>query len=75
MVEVDFYIAKATIAEGEWSSNDAQLLSLLAKIAPPYGVSGAEPDSDLALARHAVDLFGGKILKFDEPESEEGVIY
>ena len=75
MVKVDFVTATATIAGGEWSSDDAQLLSLLTKLKPLYGVSGAEPDRDLALARYAIDLISGRILEADEPESEEGVIY
>jgi len=75
MVKVDFRTATATITDGQWSSEDAGLLALLLRLYPLYGVSGAEPDRDLALARYAVDLLGGEILEADEPESEDGVIY
>lgn len=75
MVKIDFGYAVATVSGGQWSSDDAELVPLLESIAPLYGVSGSEPDRDMALALNAIGLFGGKITEADTPEADDGVIY
>jgi hypothetical protein len=75
MVRVDFHTAMATVTDGEWASDDAVLLSLLRRLYPLYGFSGAEPDTDLALARYAADLLGGEIVEADKQEFVGGRIY
>lgn len=75
MVKARFALIDATINDGQWTSKDPELARLLNSLRPLYGVSGAEPDRDLALANYAISLIGGEILESDPPEAEEGVIY
>lgn len=75
MVKVDFGYAVATVSGGQWSSDDTELVTLLESIAPLYGISGAEPDRDMALALNAIEVLGGEITEADKPESDDGVIY
>lgn len=66
---------KATITDGQWTSDNPALAQILTALLPTWGPSGADPNPDLHIAQNAVKQLGGTVLEYDETEFEEGVVY
>jgi hypothetical protein len=76
MIKVDLGYTVASIEDGQWQHDDLQIVALLDSTTPIFGISGADPDSDYALAEAAVAVLGGKILsERPVPDWKPGLIY
>ena len=76
MIRVRFKFGVASIDDGVWRHDNLAVVRLLNATRPVFGVSGAEPDRDYALAEVAVAELGGEILsERPQPDSVPGRIY
>jgi len=66
---------KATITDGQWTSDNPALTQILIALLPTWGPSGSDPNPDLHIAQNAVKQLGGIVLEYDETEFEEGTVY
>lgn len=65
----------ATIDGWEWTSEREELANMLNALLDPAGPSGADPAPDVHAAEAAIEIIGGELVEFDEPEFVRGRIY
>ena len=66
---------EAVISNYTWTGEHAVFVQLRNAMLDPHGPSGADPNPDLHAAQAAVEVLGGKVVRFDPTDYEEGVVY
>lgn len=75
MITVNFGAAQATISDGAWKSQSAEMETMLALFSATWVAQQYEPSPDLALALAVVAHYGGQLAGQATDKPKPGVIY